>query len=58
MGCGLKSVICRNPDNSLEKSEEAEFAQGPLSILYRAVKNGTSVGAFSNRFYVFRCSLT
>lgn len=40
-------MICRNPDNSLEKSEEAEFAQGPLSILYRAVKNGTSVGVFS-----------
>ena len=38
-------MICRNPDNSLEKSEEAEFAQGPLSILYKAVKNNTSVGA-------------
>ena len=38
--------MCRNPDNSLEKSEEAEFAQGPLSILYRAVKNGTSVDVF------------
>ena len=37
-------VIDRNPENTVEKNEEEEFAKGPLSILYQAVKNNTKVG--------------
>lgn len=33
----------RNPEGVIEKNEEEEFAKGPLSILYQAVKNNTAV---------------
>lgn len=33
----------RNPEGVVEKNEEEEFAKGPLSILYQAVKNNTAV---------------
>ena len=41
----------RNTDTAVEKNEETEFAQGPLSILYKAVKNNTKVGLFSGFCY-------
>ena len=36
----------RNPEGVVEKNEEEEFAKGPLSILYQAVKNNTAVNNF------------
>ena len=36
-------IIFRNTENVTERSEEEEFAKGPLSILYQAVKNNTQV---------------
>ena len=37
------SLTIRNTENGTERSEEEEFAKGPLSILYQAVKNNTQV---------------
>ncbi|OAO16696.1 small nuclear ribonucleoprotein D2 [Blastocystis sp. ATCC 50177/Nand II] len=36
-------VMGRNPVKTVVKNEEEEFAKGPLSILYQAVKNNTKV---------------
>ena len=36
-------LLTRNPEGIVEKNEEEEFAKGPLSILYQAVKNNTAV---------------
>ena len=36
-------VMDRNPVKTVVKNEEEEFAKGPLSILYQAVKNNTKV---------------
>lgn len=41
----------RNPDTTTERNEEEEFAKGPLSILYNAVKNNTQVESFGLLFY-------
>lgn len=46
-------VMGRNPVKTVVKNEEEEFAKGPLSILYQAVKNNTKVGGgFSALFDV------
>ena len=37
-------VMGRNPVKTVVKNEEEEFAKGPLSILYQAVKNNTKGG--------------
>ena len=37
-------VMGRIPVKTVVKNEEEEFAKGPLSILYQAVKNNTKVG--------------
>ena len=36
-------LMDRNPDHVTERNEEEEFQQGPLSVLYDAVKNHTQV---------------
>lgn len=38
-------VTCRNPEQVTGRNEEEEFAKGPLSVLYDAVKNHTQVGS-------------